>query len=75
MRVIRDPRGMPMSLETYRRMRSDQLRHEHESGADADAVFTGFCYGVLACGVVWLILSGIPAHLLARLAAYLGGGS
>lgn len=65
--VDRDPRVTPLSLGTYRRMTHHQARHEAESAAYTDATFVGFCYGLAAGGIAWLLLSGVLVQLLATL--------
>lgn len=79
--VDRDPRVTPLSLGTYRRMTHHQARHdtgrrlgggapsfgEAESAAYTDATFVGFCYGLAAGGIAWLLLSGVLVQLLAAL--------
>jgi hypothetical protein len=44
-----------------------QARHEAEQASYTDATCIGFCYGVAAGGIAWLLLSGVLAQLLAAL--------
>lgn len=60
--------AVPLSLETYRRARSEQLQRDAETDdALAGAVFQGFCYGLAAAVIAWLLLSGTALRLLAGL--------
>lgn len=69
-------RVMPLSLQSYRRTRYSQMRHEQQADAHLDAVFTGFCYGLAAAALAWLILSGTAVRLLVGLGRVLvGAGS
>lgn len=65
--VDRDPRVTPLSPGTYHRMAHQQARHEAERDAYTDATFIGFCYGLAAGGIAWLLLSGVLVQLLATL--------
>jgi hypothetical protein len=62
--VLRDHREPPLSLSSYRRMTYQQARHEAEQASYTDAVFIGFCYGLAAGGIAWLVLSGVLGELL-----------
>lgn len=67
MQIQRDERATPLSLETYRRMRSAQLRYERDRDADADATMVGFLFGLAAATVFWLLISGQGTRMLAAL--------
>jgi hypothetical protein len=56
--IRRDERATPLSLETYRRMGSEQLRYEADRHALNDGTFAGFCLGVIASSLAWMVLSG-----------------
>lgn len=71
--------SLPLSMETYRRTKSEQRRHTEEQDAYNDGTCAGFVLGALGAMVVWLVLSGVVAEgfriLLRAAMAALGGGA
>jgi len=56
-----------LSLTTYRRAHTEQLQYQADRHAYNDGTFVGFCLGIAAAGLAWLILSGVLMEILVML--------